>query len=47
VKCLYTYTLVRRWPFRDLMRPALPLKLRVVLSVEQVWRVLDQIQLPH
>src|SRR6266540_3440896 len=47
VKFLYTDTLVRPWPFRDLIRPPLPLKLPVVLSVEEVWRVLDQIRLPH
>jgi integrase/recombinase XerD len=47
VKFLYTYTLVRPWPFRDLIRPALPQKLPVVLSVEEVWHVLDQIRLPH
>ena len=47
VKFLYTYTLQRPWPLRDLIRPPLPLKLPVVLSVEEVWRVLDQIRLPH
>jgi len=47
VKFLYTYTLQRPWPFRDLIRPPLPLKLPVVLSVEEVWLVLDQIRLPH
>ena len=47
VKFLYTYTLVRPWPFRDLIRPPLPQKLPVVLSVEEVWMVLDQIRLPH
>jgi integrase/recombinase XerD len=47
VKFLYTYTLVRPWPFRDLIRPPLPLKLPVVLSVEQVWQLLDQLRPPH
>jgi integrase/recombinase XerD len=47
VKFLYTYTLVRPWPFRDLIRPPLPQKLPVVLSVEEVWQVLGQIHLPH
>ena len=47
VKFLYTYTLARPWPFRDLIRPPLPLKLPVVLSVEEVWQVLGQIRLPH
>jgi len=46
VKFLYTYTLVRPWPFRDLIRPRLPQKLPVVLSPEEVWRVLDQIHRP-
>ena len=31
VKFLYTDTLVRPWPFRDLIRPPLPQKLPVVL----------------
>jgi integrase/recombinase XerD len=47
VKFLYTYTLVRPWPFHDLIRPHLPQKLPVVLSVEQVWHILAQIHLPH
>ena len=47
VKFLYTYTLVRPWPFRDLIRPPLPLKLPVVLSPEEVWQLLGQIRLPH
>jgi integrase len=47
VKFLYTYTLQRPWPFRDLIRPPLPLKRPVVLSVEEVWLVLDHIRLPH
>jgi integrase/recombinase XerD len=47
LKFLYTSTLQRPWPFRDLIRPPLPQKLPVVLSVEEVWRVLEQIRLPH
>lgn len=47
VKFLYTYTLQRPWPFRDLIRPPLPQKLPVVLSPEEVWLVLDHIRLPH
>lgn len=47
VKFLYTYTLQRPWPFRDLIRPPLPQKLPVVLSVEEVWRVLNHIRRPH
>jgi integrase/recombinase XerD len=47
VKFLYLHTLQRPWPFRDLIRPPLPQKLPVVLSVEEVWLVLNQIRLPH
>jgi len=47
VKFLYTYTLLRPWPFRNLIRPPLPQKLPVVLSPEEVWHVLGQVRLPH
>jgi site-specific recombinase XerD len=47
LKFLFTYTLVRPWPFRDLIRPHLPQKLPVVLSPEEVWQILDQIRRPH
>ena len=47
VKFLYTYTLQRPWPFADLIRPPLPQKLPVVLSPEEVWRVVGQVRLPH
>jgi integrase/recombinase XerD len=47
VKFLYVHTLQRPWPLGDLVRPALPQKLPVVLSVEEVWRVLNQIRRPH
>jgi integrase/recombinase XerD len=47
VKFLYTYTLQRPWPFRDLIRPHLPQKLPIVLSVEEVWQLIGQIRLPH
>jgi site-specific recombinase XerD len=46
VKFLYTYTLQRPWPFGDLIRPALPQKLPVVLSVGEVWQVIDQVRRP-
>jgi integrase/recombinase XerD len=46
VKFLYSYTLMRPWPFRDLIRPALPQKLPVVLSLEEVWQVIGQIRRP-
>ena len=32
IKFLYTYTLQRPWPLRDLLRPPIPKKLPVVLS---------------
>jgi integrase/recombinase XerD len=41
LKFLFTYTLQRPWPFRDLIRPHLPQKLVVV------WQLLAQIRLPH
>lgn len=47
VKFLYAHTLQRPWPLGDLVRPPLPQKLPVVLSVEEVWQLLDQIRLPH
>jgi site-specific recombinase XerD len=47
VKFLYTYSLQRPWPLADLIHPPLPQKLRVVLSLEEVWQVLDHIRLPH
>jgi integrase/recombinase XerD len=47
VKFLYTSTLLRPWPFRNLIRPPLPQKLPVVLSPEEVWHLLGQVRLPH
>jgi integrase/recombinase XerD len=47
VKFLYLHTLQRPWPLGDQLRPPLPQKLPVVLSVEEVWQLLDQIRLPH
>ena len=47
VKFLYTYTLLRPWPFRGLIRPPLPQKLPVVLSPEEVWQVLNHVRLPQ
>ena len=44
LKFLYTYTLQRSWPFRDLIRPALPKKLPVVLAPEEVWRIVAQVR---
>src|SRR6266511_3281862 len=47
IKVFYISTLQRPWPLRDLIRPPLPQKLPVVLSVEEVWQVLDHVRLPH
>ena len=47
VKFLFTYTLLRPWPFGDLIRPPIPKKLPVVLSPEEVWQLLGQVRLPH
>jgi integrase/recombinase XerD len=47
VKFLYLHTLERPWPLGNLVRPPLPQKLPVVLSVEEVWQLLEHIRLPH
>lgn len=47
VKFLFTYTLQRPWPLGDLVRPHLPHKLPVVLTVDEVWQLLSQIRHPH
>jgi site-specific recombinase XerD len=47
LKFLYTYTLQRPWPFRDLIRPALPKKLPVVLAPEEVWRIIEHVRRPQ
>jgi integrase/recombinase XerD len=46
IKFFYTYTLQRPWPLRDLLRPPIPKKLPVVLSPEEVWRIVDQVRRP-
>jgi len=46
VKFFYTYTLRRPWPLRDLVRPPLPKKLPVVLSPEEIWRIIEQVRRP-
>jgi len=46
IKFFYTYTLRRPWPLRDLVRPPLPKKLPVVLSVEEIWRIIEQVRRP-
>lgn len=47
LKFLYTYTLHRPWPLRDLIRPPLPKKLPVVLAPEEVWRIIEQVRRPQ
>jgi len=42
----YTYTLRRPWPLRDLIRPPLPQKLPVVLTPEEIWRIIAQVRRP-
>ena len=46
IKFFYTYTLHRPWPLRDLIRPPIPKKLPVVLSPEEVWRIVEQVRRP-
>jgi integrase/recombinase XerD len=46
MKFFYTYTLRRPWPLGDLVRPPLPKKLPVVLSVEEIWRIIEQVHRP-
>src|SRR5215216_1022459 len=46
IKFFYTYTLRRPWPLRDLVRPPLPKKLPVVLSPEEIWRIIAQVRRP-
>lgn len=47
VKFLYVHTLHRPWPLGDLVRPPIPKKLPIVLSPEEVWRVVEHIRRPH
>jgi integrase/recombinase XerD len=46
IKFFYTYTLRRPWPLRDLVRPPLPQKLPVVLTPEEIWRIIEQVCRP-
>jgi integrase len=46
IKFFYTSTLRRPWPLRDLLRPPIPKKLPVVLSPEEVWRIVDHVRRP-
>jgi site-specific recombinase XerD len=47
IKFLYQYTLHRAWPTLTFVRPALPQKLPVILSVEEVQRLLSCLRRPH
>jgi integrase/recombinase XerD len=44
IKFFYTYTLVRAWPLRDLLRPPFPKKLPIVLAPEEVWRIVGHLR---
>ena len=46
IKFLYTYTLQRPWPLRDVLRPPIPQKLPVVLAPEEVWRIIEHVRRP-
>jgi len=46
IKFFYIYTLRRPWPLRDLVRPPLPQKLPVVLTLEEIWRIIAQVRRP-
>jgi site-specific recombinase XerD len=47
VKFLYVHTLHRPWPLGDLIRPPIPKKLPIVLSPEEVWRVVEHVRRPQ
>jgi len=47
IKFFYQQTLQRHWPLLDFVRPPQQHKLPVVLSPEEVWRVLAQIRMLH
>jgi len=46
IKFFYIYTLRRPWRLRDLVRPPLPQKLPVVLTPEEIWRIIEQVRRP-
>jgi site-specific recombinase XerD len=46
IKFLFEHTLRQPWPSLDLLRPRPTHKLPVVLSVDEVWRILVQLRLP-
>jgi site-specific recombinase XerD len=45
-KFLFENTLQRPWPRLDLFRPRPTQTLPIVLSVDEVWRILDHVELP-
>src|SRR6266498_1436442 len=47
VKFLFVHTLHRPWPLGDLIRPPIPKKLPIVLSPEEVWRIVEHVRRPH
>jgi integrase/recombinase XerD len=47
IKFLFEQTLKRDWPILDFVRPPQAHPLPVVLSPDEVWRVLGQLGLPH
>ena len=47
LKFFYEYTLKRRWPVFQLIRPKKEKKLPVVLSTEEVWQILSCLRRPH
>jgi integrase/recombinase XerD len=46
IKFLFEHTLRQPWPTLDLIRPRLVHTLPIVLSVDEVWRILSQLRLP-
>lgn len=47
IKFFFTYTLHRSWPLHDLLRPAIPKKLPVVLAPEEIWRIIEYVRRPQ
>jgi integrase/recombinase XerD len=46
IKFLFEHTLRQPWPTLDLLRPRPTHKLPIVLSIDEVWRILVQLRLP-
>ena len=46
IKFFFIYTLRRPWPLRDLVRPPLPQKLPIVLTPQEIWRIIAQVRRP-